>query len=50
MQLSMQHAIMSFKQQSELAPTTNTDLQLVNRKAYDELTEYNNEIEALRQH
>ena len=49
MQLSMQHAIMSFKQQSDLATTTNTDLQLINRKAYDELTEYNNEIESLRQ-
>ena len=49
MQLSMQHAIMSFKQHSDLATTTNTDLQLINRKAYDELTEYNNEIESLRQ-
>ena len=49
MQLSMQHAIMSFKQQSDLATTSNTDLQLINRKAYDELTEYNNEIESLRQ-
>ena len=49
MQLSMQHAIMSFKQQSDLATTTNTDLQLINRKAYEELTEYNAEIESLRQ-
>ena len=49
MQLSMQHAIMSFKQQSDLDTTNNTDLQLINTKAYDELTEYNNEIESLRQ-
>ena len=49
MQLSMQHAIMSFKQQSDLATTTNTDLQLINRKAYDELTESNSEIESSRQ-
>ena len=35
MQLSMRHGIMSFKQQSDLATTTNTDLQLINRKAYD---------------
>ena len=50
-QLSMQQAIMSFKQQSDLATTTNTntDLQLINRKAYDELTEYNTEVESLRQ-
>ena len=49
MPLSMQRAIMSFRQQSDLATTTSTDLQLINRKAHDELTEYNNEIESLRQ-
>ena len=49
LQLSMQHAIMSFKQQFDLATRTNTDLQLINSKAYDELTEYNSEIESLRQ-
>ena len=50
MQRNMEHAIMSFRQQNQIAMVNNADLQIINRKAYDELTESNQEIVALRQH
>ena len=37
MQMNMEHAIMSFRQQNQVAMVNNADLQIVNRRAYDEL-------------
>ena len=50
MQMNMEHAVMSFRQQNQVALTSNADLQVMNRKAYDELTESNQEVVALRRH
>ena len=50
MQLNMQQSIASFKQQSGLATSANASLQIIDRRAYTELHESNNEIESLRQH
>ena len=50
MQLSMQRSIMDFKQQSAIATSANANLQIINRRAYNELNESNNEIESLKQH
>ena len=50
MQLNMQQSIANFKQQSDVATSAHASLQIINRKAYNELHESNNEIESLRQH
>ena len=46
----MQQSIANFKQQSDVATSANAILQIINRRAYNELHEPNCEIESLRQH
>ena len=50
MQLNMQQSIANFKQQSDVTTSANASLQIMNRRAYNELHESNSEIESLRQH
>ena len=44
-QLNMQQSIANFKQQSDVATSATASLQIINRRAYDELHESNSEIE-----
>ena len=46
----MRQSIVNFKQQSDVATSANASLQIINRKAYNELHESNSEVESLRQH
>ena len=46
----MQKSIMDVKQQSAIVTSANASLQIINRKAYNELQESKLEIESLRQH
>ena len=44
MQRNMEQAIMSVRQQNQIALSSNADLQVMSRKVYDELTESNQEV------
>ena len=49
-QLNMQQSIANFNRQSDVTTSATASLQIINRRAYNELRESNSEIESLRQH
>ena len=49
-QRNMENAVMSFRQENQLALVNNTDLQITNQRTHDELAESNQEVIALRRH
>ena len=50
MQKNMEHAIMTVRQQNQIALSSNADLQIMSRRAHDELNDSNSEITELRRH
>ena len=46
----MQQSIANFNRQSDVTTSATASLQIINRRAYNELRESNSEIESLRQH
>ena len=50
MQRNMEHAIMTVRQQNQIALSSNADLQVMSRRVHDELTDSNSEMTELRRH
>ena len=50
MQKNMEHAIMTVRQQNQIALSSNADLQIMSRRVHDELNDSNSEMTELRRH